>query len=546
MDFMTAESKVLTGLIERRALEAEFARLLAMTEPAEQEQQAAAIAAHGHTALTFLLSLLDTDDPLVRGRLGLVALHLPREHLVAALRGAAGGAGARPNADIDRVRISAIIILDRFLAEPVDDLVATGAGDPDQVAHQSLQELMRAMQQEPVALLEYLAQLAQQPPDVPHLLLKAIPGSGNGWQMIALLRMFAQEQDPALARGALDQLSRIRSLEAAQALTSLAATLPPPLAVLAERGRRKVQMSIGTGRAEPEPDPAPWHAPGHTWRVLVSPVEAAGTQLVWFIGQAADAPPAVSLSVVTDATSGLRFVASRQGADPLELPPAAGSGTLHRVKLADGAILLLEVALPVGRQLIREALALHWAQGTLPPIEYRLFNPLIWLAEPLPGGADLEPADTGAPEIEPAPDHAAIAGLLDHPAFATWPWSLAELSPGQIDGPAARAQRITDIARTQFGPELKARYAKSLQKMARWLLLAGDVEAAAVAQAAALDVQTQPAEESIFLRRLIGMGLDMALARQMLFASRAAHGKRTSTKRARRSRRAPALESDNS
>ena len=182
-----------------------------------------------------------------------------------------------------------------------------------------------------------------------------------------------------------------------------------------------------------EPDPAPWHAPGHIWRVLVSPVEAAGTQLVWFIGQTADAAPGVSLSVVTDATSGLRFVAPGQRTDLLEIPPAAGSGPLHRVKLADGNLLLLEVALPVGRQLIREALALHWAQGTLPPVEYRLFNPLIWLAEPLPGEADLDATDTGAPEMS-------CAGSRRHCRLLTtgqpWPWSWP-LPPSQIDGPAA-------------------------------------------------------------------------------------------------------------
>jgi hypothetical protein len=537
---MTAESKVLTGLMERRALEAEFARLTAMTDSVEQEQQAAAIAAHGHAALTFLLSLLDTDDPLVRGRLGLVALHLPREEVVAALRSAAGGTGARPHTDVDRVRISAVIILDRFLDEPVDELTAAGAGDPDRVAHQSLQELSRAMQQDPISILEYLAQLAQQPPDVPHMLLAAIPESGNGWQMMALLRMFAQEHDQTLARGALEQLSRIRSQAAAQALTSLAATLPPPLAVLAERGRRKVRMSLGAGRAELEPDPAPWHAPDCAWRVLVSPVEGAGTQLVWFVGQTGEDTAAVSLVVITDATSGLRYTALRQEADILKLPPPADSGTLHRTQTAGGnALLLVEASLQVGRQLTREALALHWAQGTLPPVEYRLFNPLIWLAEPLPG-TDLDTADTGAPAIEPALDRAAIVGLLDHPAFATWFWPLTELPAGQLDDPEARANLITHIARTQFGPEIKAGYAKNLQKMARWLLLAGDAEAAAVAQAAMDDVQAQPAEESIFLRRLIGIGVDFALAQRTVLAGRAR------VKRARRLQRAPEPESDKS
>lgn len=545
---MTGESKVLTGLMERRALEAEFVRLTALTDPAEQARQAAAIAADGPLALTVLLSMLDTDDPLLRGRLGLVAQQLPHEQVVAALRNVVAGGGRRASADVDRVRISAVILLDRFLHEPVDDGTVTGMGDPDQVARQSLQELVRAMQQEPVSILEYLGQLAQQPADVPHMLLKAVPALGHDWPMVTLLRMFAQEHDSVLARGALEQLSRVRAPAAARALTSLAATLPPPLAVLAERGRRKVQMTVGVSRAVEEPVVEPWYAPGYRWRVLLSPVEAGGTQLIWFVGQPPDGEAVISFLVITHVVEGVQFASAGRSADGLELPSQAEPGTLHRVRSkAGGYALLLEAPLHVGRQWVREGLALNWAQGTLPPVEYRLFNPLIWLAEPTADATtDVEPASEPAAftETPTAVESAAaqrgdIASLFYHPAFMTWFWPLTEPPPADLADAAARGEFITHVARTQFASATKAEYAKSLHKMARWFTLAGDGETAATVRAAADEVQTLPAEESIFLRRLIAMGLDLALAQAVM-------AKRARVKHARRARPVSVPQKDNS
>jgi hypothetical protein len=46
--------------------------------------------------------------------------------------------------------------------------------------------------------------------------------------------------------------------------------------------------------------------------------------------------------------------------------------------------------------------------------------------------------------------------------------------------------------------------------MAQWLALAGQPETAALAQAAAEEVATVSPAESPFVRRLIGIGLDVA------------------------------------
>ena len=78
------------------------------------------------------------------------------------------------------------------------------------------------------------------------------------------------------------------------------------------------------------------------------------------------------------------------------------------------ALLLLESDFDQGRYVVQAALERHWASETLPPLEYRYFNPLLWDAEPL-GAAVATPA---AGNYSPAQ----MAGLLDHPVFAGWFW----------------------------------------------------------------------------------------------------------------------------
>ena len=65
--------------------------------------------------------------------------------------------------------------------------------------------------------------------------------------------------------------------EALFALDILVLTLPPALSGLAERGTRKLRMS---GVRRPT---APAAAQGEQWRALLSPVDGAGLQLIWFI-----------------------------------------------------------------------------------------------------------------------------------------------------------------------------------------------------------------------------------------------------------------------
>jgi len=159
---MSEDSKILTGLMERRALEAAFTELAETNDAEQLNGRAARIARYGEAALPVLIAKLDTDDPQLRGGLGQVAVRLDRDAVVSALRNI-----ARSPQQSDHARLSALTILDRYLHETVDDELLTGLQNPDIIARESLAELGREMARNPYSIIEYLAQLGEQPPDVP-------------------------------------------------------------------------------------------------------------------------------------------------------------------------------------------------------------------------------------------------------------------------------------------------------------------------------------------------------------------------------------------
>ena len=495
---MNDTPKVLTGLMERRAVEAAFALLADATRSEEIARQADEVAGHGSAALPVLLARLDTDDPAFRGSLGQVARRLDRGLIVAALRGV-----ARARERSDRARLSALTILDRYLDEPIEDELLTGIQDTDAVTRRSLNELIAAMEQDEAAILEYLAQLAEQPPEVPGMILEAIPLMPPHPHLVTLLRLFAQGESEPHGRAAIEQLGRLRMPEALVALDTLALTLPPTLSGLAERGARKLRMS---GVRRLAVDAAAQRAP---WRALLSPVDGAGMQVIWFV----HCPPGLAagtlLTVVTGEADGLVACFGSHAVATDKLPPDQPVGHVYAFAQTEDtpAILLLEAGFDRGRHAVRSALARHWAAGTLPPLEYRFFNPLLWDAEPL---ADIEPPPTPGPY---SPLQA--AALLEHPLCAGWFWrndALIDAARRLGAAPSAirRAKQIRLLAANHFSPELITSYQHRLETLARWLTLAGQPEPAAMAMSVAHHLTNYAPDESPFVRRLIGIGLDVA------------------------------------
>ncbi len=502
---MSDDSKILTGLLERRALAAAFADLTTITTPDEVAARADDIATHGPVALSVLVTMLDTEDAQLRGNLGEVVKRLDRESAVAALRGVARGRGYT-----DQARVTALNLLERFLDVPVEETLLASLQNPDGVAQQSLRELIYAMDREPAAILEYLSQLAQQPPEVGRMILDAVPLMPPNPHLVSLLRMLAQGENRVWAQDAIAQLGRVRMPEARAALASLAAALPPELAALADRGARKLMMS-GVRALETEGNDS-------IWRALLSPVDGGGTQLVWFVRQAAGQETGTLLAVLCSDLEGIVGSSGLAEVAPAALPPVQPLGSIYRHQPAASwtPINLLETPWAAGRAAVQRALARHWDAGTVPPIEFRWLNPLIWLpkvpdadhASPTPGG--YAPAETAA--------------LLDHPAFSGWLWhnegvSAAARRLGLRPNAAARAEQITRLATAHFGPALVASYQRRLAAMAQWLTLAGQPETAALAASAAAHLAGIPPAQSPFIRRLVGAGLDGAAINLRLQAS---------------------------
>ncbi|MCX6031165.1 MAG: HEAT repeat domain-containing protein [Chloroflexi bacterium] len=506
---MTTEGKVLTGFMDRRALEAEFRALAEADDFETVKVRAGRIAQRGTDAvLPVFLNMLDTTDPQLRGGLGQVATLLERDRIVAALRGV-----ARSRERPEQARLGALTILERFLKEPVDESLVIGLRDPNAVALQSLSELIQEMERAPVAIIEYLNQLAEQPPEVPRMLLDAIPLLPSNPHLITLLRMFAQGPDPRLAQTAVEQLGRIRQPEAIAALTSLAATLPPSLAPLADRSARKLRMS---GVAFP--------ATGEgSWRVLMSPIDGTGAQVTWFVRHADDQPHGLLLGVLTQDPKGIIVGFGSPEVPAENLPPAQPVGTIFPVAQADDAppIIMLETPFEAARAVLRQAHEQNWASETPLPIEYRLLDAWIWeIPLPRPGmpgsrGAEGQEAEesTAASRHPNAPTE--TAALLDHPAFVTWFWqtpgvqaAARKLGPQHLL--AARTAQITALAEAEFGPDVRESYCRRLEGMAEWLTIAGQPETARLAQAAADELAAHPPAESPFVRRMIGIGLDVA------------------------------------
>ncbi len=270
-------------------------------------------------------------------------------------------------------------------------------GNPDSAARQSLLELIAAMDDEPLSVVEYLEQLGQQPPEVVGMVLEALPAvehtsAGAGSHLATFLRMLAQGEDARVARRSIDELVRLRTPAAIRALASLVPNLPPTLAPAAERGLRKLRFSGVRRGTDHDPDREPWYAPELRWRALISPVDASGGQFMWFVGApvltgsevpAEERRRVVFFTVMAQDPSGVSDASGSLDATADHAPHKRREGALHFI-VGDGSlpgVTLLEAPFAMACSELRAALALNWAAGIPAPIGYRLFSPLIWLNE---------------------------------------------------------------------------------------------------------------------------------------------------------------------
>ncbi len=482
------DSKIITTFSQRRAIEQAIKALGETTTEEELDQRVAEIANSGEGVLPALINQLDTSNAQIRGGLGRLAQRLPRDQIAAALRRAAGDR-TRP----ERARLTAIMILERFLNEPVGPDLLKGLPSADQLAVTALEEALADIGEDPGILMEYVAQLEAEPLEVIEMTARATahvrsPG------VVELLRLLATHPQPSVARLALQQLGKIRSGEAAAALQSLLPNVPEALRPLAERSWRKLSLS-GVNATPPTVVAR---------RVLISPIDSEGGQTLLFLCPFADRLDVLLISILTHDQEGiLDIFASAVPAFQLPAPRSLGyTHTIHASR-APGMLFYQEASLEAGLALLAEAVRVHLRHSKALPLVYRCYSRHLW-TEPWDQGRTQE-AQAGGDDGSWQPGDS--VRLLDHPAFQQW-----RADPSRLEGhrgaPAlGEEETIRRWARIIFDDHTLSALAGRLRRMGLWLEAAGEEETARLARWTAAHLHTVAPEEHPFLLRLIELGL---------------------------------------
>lgn len=453
---------------------------------------------YGEQVIAPLLTLLDTPDPQLRGGLGQVATLLDRDKILSALRGAAYNHSLS-----DQARIAAITILERFLQVEPDPAMYAGMAAPEELAMQSLHEVLVEAQANRLILIEYFKQLSQEPPDV---LLTMVRGAKRleGPDGVEMLRLFAQDPQRPVAEEALQALGSRSEPLAVNALQTLLPNLPPALRVQAERSLQKLQLR-GVPAASLQPLPC-------SARCLAGAPDAQGNQTIWFVLPNPEPDTSAVLQLLISGEQGLVQTAGSLTTANAALPPTLTIGQVHNDLGAEGQLgaFLLEAPFDYGRRQIAAALRHNWDKEAPLPLPYRLLNPWLWQWE-APAPAELpDPPD-------PIPEN--TSQLLRHPALNVWYVVTKEIYEAAEDILTAQQEASPQDVERMIVKLLESlamdtghieAISVHLLALREWLYLAGDQEAADQAYAAAAAIVHDPIKQPI-LAQLVVQGLRVAM-----------------------------------
>lgn len=477
--------------------------------------------------LSQLVKLLDTPNGQLRGGLGHLAALLPPEETIPALRSAAANRGNPPQA-----RITAGLILERFLGETLPPALLGDLNQSNEVAFQSLLEAVEEGENNRHVLLEYVSQMRETNEATAMMVMQLMARLAPN-QQLDLYRLIAQDDRPNVARTAQTRLAQMVTQtptpEGLAALHALQAMLPAEPAAELARTLRKLTFA-GHRYAPPPPD---------HWRALCSPADIGGNYTIWFVytppvtgsstGMAGgektpsrkkQTEEGVLLGVVLNAARGILQAYGSEIIPRDQLPPARGVGELVPVRTDGGGhATLLEIPFDFGRLRLAQAQAAHFAQAEVQPLpgEYRLYGDRIWsFAPPQPDPAleayfeeNVEPA--GPIDLEQATVH-----LLAHPALAAWRsqnrifiQGLGSRNAALRDLPTHELAAVVlrELAQRPERTQLTQALSHALRLQAAWLHIAGDQESAQRAQALAAATRLRPIPQNPLLARLIEAAL---------------------------------------
>ena len=469
----------------------------------EMDRQARELATRGKPALNALLRHLDASDPALRGGLGRLAQHLDPEMVIPALRQA-----AMDTSRTDAARLTAVMILERYLGQEIDPALAQRIPASYDVARESGEEAIAIAETEPLVLVEYADQLLDEPPEIVHAVLQVIKTMEDP-RRARLLMAVAAYGDASLQRDIIPALGAIRHPLAVQALQTLWHLTLPELRPLIQRQLQKLRMAGVQA-----------HPPGEL-RALWSPVNAQGHSFLWFIHHHQEENRGDLLTLILHDQLGMVYASAYPDLELNTLPMPAPKGTIHRVRMVDShhQVLLVELDPALGLQMLDEALERMAANEAPWPGEIVVFGHWLW------GDRALPPQQIPWPPLPAPQGKEATAALLEHPAFAGWLWLLSDAFLAahaektlHKDGPSHE-----QVVNTLLDEPNRGLLSQRLQQQARWLQLARQHNEAsqvlAVREAIDAGDRTHPFVRELAWRSLIAATADRAMRQTLRMLS---------------------------
>lgn len=451
---------------------------------------------------------LDTPNSQLRGGLGHLAALLPPDEIGPLLRNAAAN-----RSNPAQLRVTAALLLERFLGESVSPAVLNDLNQTNEVAFQSLREAVEEGMANRHVLWEYVTQMHQTNEQIALMVLDLAERLAPDAR-VDLYRLLAQDEWAVVARTALPRLERlaVENARALQALYTLRFMLPPDEAEQVTRTLRKLQFT-----GHPYNPPAP-----NGWRALMSPTDIGGNYSIWFVKAASAAQnDGVLLGVVLNHRLGIVQGFGSETLPDDQLPSPHPVGELVTVRSDHGqAAVLLEMPFEVARWLLAQVHAAHWAAVPLRPLpgEYRLYADRLWHFAVPEVAAELtayfEDDESKLPPIDEL-DKAAVE-LLAHPALANWSFNnrmllhslgAAGSSLANLPSQEVAALMLRELSQRAEYVQLLSALSAALRAQAVWLHVAGNVDSARRAHLLARTMAQLPPTLNPLLLRLLEAGL---------------------------------------
>ena len=464
-----SDDKIIRGFSERLALNKAMRALSDAPSAFELEKRARELAQQGEVVLKPLLRHLDTSNAQLRGGLGLVAQRMDPMLIVPALRRVVAD-GRRP----DNARLTAAMILERYLDVTLDPTLTQTLPDTSTVARQSAEEALSLAETEALVMVEYAEQLLEESDEVIATVIDVLLSMDDP-RRASLLMVIASYAGATVVVRILSTLGTIRHPDSLRSLVTLSHLVDPALRPAVERQARKLQLA----GVRPETSTSP--------RVLWSPINAQGQSLMWVIRHHPSTEHTDYLALVLHDDLGVIHAEARPQMDPTDLPRPAPMGHVHGIHTPGSHYVLrmVEMDPKQGRALIDAAVSRLRGNDIPWPGELVVFGHWLW-GETI--SARATPAWPALPSPAPTARPADFQNLLKHRAFASWAWDVPDLQQLlhsedvthalEKDSPAHQA-----IRRRLVTSESDI-IVRRLEQQALWLTLANDTESASLTLAA--------------------------------------------------------------